>query len=241
MAGPEIRVEELSLRFGAGLLFDRFSMTLPAGQLTALLGASGVGKTSLLRVLAGLIPPQSGRILTSGATAPTHVGYMGQQDLLMPWLSALENVSLGATLRGSRRDLDRGRHLLDLVGLGASADALPATLSGGMRQRVALARTIYEDRPIVLMDEPFSALDALTRARVQDLAAKLLHGRTVLLITHDPLEACRLADQVVVMSGFPAQLSAPLRLHATPPRAVDDPAVLSAQGTLMRSLLAGVV
>ena len=164
---------------------------------------------------------------------------MGQQDLLLPWLSAEANVALGARLRGARPDRARARHLLDAVGLAGAQAARPATLSGGMRQRVALARTLYEDRPVVLMDEPFSALDSLTRAQMQSLAARVLAGRTVLLVTHDPMEACRLADRVLVMSGFPATLSEPLHLSGPTPRAVDDPTLLTAQGALLRTLLEG--
>jgi putative hydroxymethylpyrimidine transport system ATP-binding protein len=107
-----------------------------------------------------------------------------------------------------------------------------------MRQRVALARTLYEDRPIVLMDEPFSALDAITRTRIQNLAAQLLDGRTVLLITHDPMEACRISDAVVVLSGTPARLSAPIPMPGTAPRAPDDLAVLQAQAQLLKNLAA---
>ncbi len=235
--GPAIRIDNLSLRFGQGLLFDDFCMRLPGGELTALLGASGVGKTSLLRVLAGFIPA-AGRITTeAGAGLAGQVAYMGQEDLLLPWRSALANVMLGATLRGVRADRARAAALLQAVGLAGEAGALPATLSGGMRQRVALARTLYEDRPVVLMDEPFSALDQLSRARMQTLAAGLLRGRTVLLITHDPLEACRLANRIHIMSGFPATLSAPVVLAGAAPRQVDDPGVLQIQGELLRALL----
>jgi putative hydroxymethylpyrimidine transport system ATP-binding protein len=238
MAGPSVIVENLSLRFGAGLLFDDLSLELPAGQLTALMGASGAGKTSLLRVLAGFLAAPGARVRTgAGAPLAGQVAYMGQQDLLLPWLSALGNVALGARLRGVRPDRARALALLGRVGLGGHAGARPATLSGGMRQRVALARTLYEDRPVILMDEPFSALDGLTRARVQTLAAELLADRTVLLITHDPLEACRLARRVVVMAGFPATLSPPIALSGPTPRAVDDADVLRAQGALLRVLL----
>ncbi len=237
--GPGIIIDQLTLRFGAGRLFDRLSLALPAGQLTALLGASGVGKTSLLRVLAGFVPAQ-GRVATeAGAPLTGLVAYMGQDDLLLPWLPALGNVMLGARLRGEAPDPARGLALLDAVGLPGQAAALPATLSGGMRQRVALARTLYEDRPVVLMDEPFSALDQLSRTRMQTLAAGLLRGRTAVLITHDPLEACRLADRVLVMAGFPATIGPPLPLSGATPRAVDDPAMLHAQGALLRMLLGG--
>ncbi len=235
--GPTIVVDRLSLRFGQGLLFDDFCMRLPGGELTALLGASGVGKTSLLRVLAGFIPA-AGEITTQeGGGLAGQVAYMGQEDLLLPWRSALANVTIGATLRGVRPDRVRAAALLQAVGLAEQEDAFPATLSGGMRQRVALARTLYEDRPVVLMDEPFSALDQLSRARMQTLAAGLLRARTVLLITHDPLEACRLANRIHIMSGFPATLSDPVVLGGTTPRHVDDPSVLRTQGELLRALL----
>jgi putative hydroxymethylpyrimidine transport system ATP-binding protein len=238
--GPTILIENLSLRFGEGRLFDALCLEIAGGEVTALLGASGIGKTSLLRVIAGLQPAAGGRIVAGdGAGLGGRIAYMGQQDLLMPWLSALGNVMLGARLRGAPADRGRAMGLLEQVGLGANAASMPATLSGGMRQRVALARTLYEDRPVVLMDEPFSALDAVTRAHMQTLAAGLLRGRTVLLITHDPLEACRLAQRVLVMSGFPASLSDPLVLDGATPRAVDDPAVLSTQGALLRVLLGG--
>src|SRR5690606_20731218 len=115
-------------------------------------------------------------------------------DQLLPWASALANVTIGARLRGARPDLDRARALLDAVGLLPLAGRRPDTLSTGQRQRVALARTLYEDRPIVVLDEPFSALDPVTRHAMQDLAAGLLAGRSVLMITHDPQEAMRLAD-----------------------------------------------
>ncbi len=235
--GPAIHIDGLSLRFGQELLFRDFSMRLAGGELTALLGPSGVGKTSLLRVLAGFLPA-AGRIATqAGASLAGQVAYMGQEDLLLPWRSAIANVMVGARLRGVRPDRKRAACLLQAVGLAGQEDALPATLSGGMRQRVALARTLYEDRPVVLMDEPFSALDQLSRARMQTLAAGLLRGKTVLLITHDPLEACRLANRIHILSGFPATLSDPVVLGGSTPRQVDDPHVLQTQGELLRVLL----
>lgn len=201
----------------------------------ALLGTSGVGKTCLLKIIAGLGQASAGTVTgTDGRPVPGRLAYMGQQDLLLPWLTVAGNVTLGARLRGEPVDRPWAAHLIERVGLADRHDALPAALSGGMRQRAAIARTLYERRPIVLMDEPFSALDALTRARIQDLAAALLADRTVLLITHDPMEACRLGHEVLVLSGRPARLGVPLVLPGRPPRMPDDPSLLQSQGQLLR-------
>lgn len=234
---PGLRIDRLTLRHGARTIFRDLDLLVAGGSFVVLLGASGVGKSSLLKIAAGLDTPTAGQVsATDDRPLAGRIAYMGQQDLLYPWLSAIENVMLGARLRGQARNRDRALHLLDRVGLGDRAGALPAQLSGGMRQRAALARTLYEDRPFVLMDEPFSALDTLTRTRVQDLAAELLVGRTVLMITHDPFEACRLGHHLVVMSGEPATLGAPITVSGAIPRAPDDPELLRTQGRLMRLL-----
>ena len=202
-----------------------------------LLGISGVGKTSLLKIVAGLLMPMAGTVAaTDGKPLHHRIAYMGQQDLLYPWLTVLKNVMLGSKLRAEKPEQGRALHLLERVGLAERALALPAELSGGMRQRAAIARTLYEDRPIVLMDEPFSALDTFTRVRVQNLAAELLQGRTALLITHDPLEACRMGHHLVVLSGNPARLGPPISIMGKTPRALDDEEVLRTQGRLMRML-----
>jgi putative hydroxymethylpyrimidine transport system ATP-binding protein len=163
---------------------------------------------------------------------------MAQQDLLLPWLRLRENVLLGARLRGERADVARAEALIAAVGLAGREGARPAELSGGMRQRAALARTLMEDRPVVLMDEPFSAVDAPTRHRLQDLAARLLSGRTVLLVTHDPLEAMRLAHKVVVLRGAPASAEEAPVPDAPPPRDAAHPAVMATAAALLERLAA---
>ena len=195
------------------------------------MGASGVGKSTVLRLFAGLA---EGVTFDGVLSEAGRVAMMAQQDFLMPWLSVLDNVMLGARVRGERPDKDRARDRLAQVGLTDHADKLPAALSGGQRQRVALARTLMEDRAIVLLDEPFSALDALTRAQMQELTADLLTGRTVLLVTHDPNEAARLGQKILILtpSGL-VEVAAPL----TPiPRDIHAPDVLAAQTDLFEQL-----
>ncbi|EMX9090488.1 ABC transporter ATP-binding protein [Klebsiella oxytoca] len=238
MMAPGIEVRGLSLRFGLRPIFDNLTFSIPGGQWSSLLGASGAGKTSLLRIISGLAKASGGEVRASdGLPIAGRLAWMGQKDLLYPWLSVRDNVSLGARLRGERIDHLRVTTLLQQVGLEHCADDRPAALSGGMRQRAALARTLYEDRPIVLMDEPFSALDTITRTRIQSLAARLLVNRTVVLITHDPMEACRLSHRLLVLSPAPGGIDDTHRLSGIPPRAPDDPALLSGQAELLQQLI----
>ena len=153
----------------------------------------------------------------------------------MPWLTVIENVTLGDRLRRISDPIRYGLayELIDRVGLLDYARELPAKLSGGMRQRAALARTLLEDRPVVLMDEPFSALDAITRLRLQELAADLLKGRTVLLVTHDPLEALRIGNHIFLLKDQPAQLEWIADLTDPVPRDIKDQAILSHQADLL--------
>ncbi len=218
-------------------LFAPLTLTLGAGQWTCLLGGSGVGKTTVLRLIAGLETGAdfTGQIMASdGQTVPTRVAYMAQDDLLLPWATVAQNVSLGARLRGEKPDLDRRDRLIERMRLQDHMAKKPSELSGGQRQRVALARTLMEDRPIVLLDEPFSALDARTRADMQDLAAEALQGRTVLLVTHDPAEAARLGQSIVVMTQHGLTPCAPPAAPA--PRHVDDLETLETQGALLKLL-----
>jgi len=235
---PGIQVRDLTLRFGQQVIFDRLSFDIAGGSFVTLLGASGAGKTSLLKIIAGLAKPTSGTVIGSdGQPIAGRIAYMGQKDLLYPWLTIDQNISLGARLRGEKVDRPWAEHLLERVGLNGYGNALPAALSGGMRQRAAIARTLYERQPIVLMDEPFSALDTITRAMIQTLAADLLAQHTVLLITHDPMEACRLSHRLLVLSRYPAGIDDSHIIEGLPPRAPDDPQLLKSQSELLLQLV----
>jgi putative hydroxymethylpyrimidine transport system ATP-binding protein len=226
-----------SARVDGAALFAPLTLQIPGGCWTCLLGPSGVGKTTVLRLFAGLATNVTfdGTFgATDGRALTGRVALMAQDDLLMPWLSVRDNVLLGARLRGDRPDLRRARAVLDRVGLTGMADRKPAQLSGGQRQRVALARTLMEDRPILLLDEPFSALDARTRGQMQELTAEVSVGRTVLLVTHDPAEAARLGHKIVVMAETGLTEVAPPAGEI--PRRFDDPGVLAVQTGLLKML-----
>lgn len=212
-------------------IFSNLDLTLEPHSWTCLLGASGVGKSTVLRLLAGIAEDVE---FTGAQSDPGRVALLAQNDLLLPWLSVLDNVLVGARLRGTPPDTGRAHDTLAQVGLSDHAFKRPSALSGGQRQRVALARTLMEDCAVVLLDEPFSALDALTRAQMQELTAKLLANRTVLLVTHDPAEAARLGQTILIMTA------SGLIKVATPsspiPRPFHDESVLRAQADLFDQL-----
>ena len=245
-AAPGVRVHIARLAYANHLVFADLDLQLQAGRCTCLLGRSGCGKSSLLRALAQLLGE---RVCEMTITCSDHlplagrIAYMAQEDLLLPWLNVLDNVTLGHRLRDRSHNrpevTERALQLLQNVGLAAFAHANPAELSGGMRQRAALARTLMENQPVVLMDEPFSALDAITRLELQNLAAELLRQRTTLLITHDPLEALRLGDAVYTLEGQPARLSTPLHPAGDAPRPAGDAQLLSLQARLLTQLANG--
>ena len=231
-SGGDISAKKICVRGEAPGLFAPLDLDLAAGRVTCLLGASGVGKSTLLRLLAGL--PTGVAFRGEVSTAPAAL--MGQDAGLFPWLTVAQNIGLGARLRGEPQDRGRIARLITAVGLEGLQDRLPARLSGGQRQRAALARTLAEDRPLVLLDEPFSALDARLRLDIGAMAVRLLAGRTVLIVTHDPAEAARLGDVIAVLT--PAGLFE----HSAPPGPVprrhDAPQVLAAQAALTDRLIA---
>ena len=189
------------------------SLSLNKGEIVSIVGPSGCGKTTLLNTLCGLLALDSGHIRWYGqeiAGQPQNVGYMLQKDLLLPWRTALNNVMLGLEIRGvaASEAVDRSRAMLDQLGLHGFADHYPSTLSGGMRQRVALARTLVNEPGVLLLDEPFASLDFQNKLLIENDTAKLVRqgGRSLLLITHDIEEAVSLADRVIVLSKRPTQV-----------------------------------
>lgn len=243
MSSFTLNLQNLSLTYQNTLLFDDMNLTLHEGKWTCLLGPSGVGKSSLLRMIAHLHTVETrikGKIFCSNEMpVEQQIAYMGQSDLLMPWLNVLDNVLISTRLcnKPHKNLKEKAIELLSQLGLKDFLYHYPETLSGGMRQRAALARTLLQDKPIILMDEPFSALDTITRLRLQTLTATLLRHRTVLWVTHDPLEALRLADDIYILSGRPAVLSESISLNSPTPREADNPELLLREAKLFKALI----
>ncbi|HXV94309.1 MAG TPA: ABC transporter ATP-binding protein [Pseudonocardia sp.] len=194
-------------------VLDGVSFDVALGEFVAVIGPSGCGKSTLFNVVAGLEPPDSGHVLVDGADATGRTdpfAYMPQQDLLFPWRTVLDNTTLGLEVAGVRRREARARagRLFAPFGLAGFEKARPAELSGGMRQRAALLRTVVQDRPVLLLDEPFGALDSLTRTDMQTWLdeVRTRFGWTVLMITHDIREAVILSDRVLVLGPRPTRV-----------------------------------
>ncbi|MFK7853231.1 MAG: ABC transporter ATP-binding protein [Granulosicoccus sp.] len=238
---PGIVLDNVSLCLQSHKVFESLSISFAAQQCHCVLGRSGVGKSSLLNVLSGSAVIESGTArATNSKQLGDQIAYMFQDDGLLPWLTVLDNVQLGLRLRGemSSHSDERARELLDAVDLQSWVDHYPRSLSGGMRQRVALARTLMEERAIILMDEPFSRLDAITRDELQVLACELLTNRTVVLVTHDPAEALRIGHTVTVLhSALPSKTTV-IAPRSQPPRQQTDSEVLELTPTLWNALSA---
>ena len=203
-----VEIEDLTLRYGATTVLSGFDLSVRAGETVVIAGASGCGKSTLLRALAGLLPVAGGRVVVDGepVSGPSaQRALVFQDDGLLPWRTARRNVELPLALRGVGRveRRERADAWLARVGLAGSEDRLPRELSGGMRQRVQLARTLAQGPRLVLMDEPFGALDAQTRAAMQRLLVDVLAetGTTTVFVTHDVDEAVLLGDRVVVLGA----------------------------------------
>ncbi len=236
---PDILIQGVSFYYQSQSIFDSLSLKFPAKKWSCLLGSSGVGKSTLLRMIAGLETAGHGVVFTSDQhSLAGRVAFMTQQDSLMPWATVLDNILIGYRLRQGKVSImeqDRAQELLLKVGLDNTAKLYPNQLSGGMRQRVALARTLLEDKPIILMDEAFTALDVATKYSLYQLFVELLENKTVVMVTHDPLEALCLGDYVHVLAGSPASIVQSLSLaDVEKPRSLNCPQVLSHHDQILR-------
>jgi NitT/TauT family transport system ATP-binding protein len=233
-APPKVELRQVGLHYfgpqGESQALAEISLTVCAGEFLAIIGPSGCGKSSLLSLISGILEPTAGEVRIDGkpVTAPSRaVGYMLQQDYLFEWRTILQNTLLGAEIQHAdmRQARERAMDLLTLCGLGHVAHHLPRQLSGGMRQRAALARTLCTGPDIVLLDEPFSALDSQMRIALADEVSEILRRerKTAILVTHDIAEAVSMADRVMVMSRGPGRLKSEHAIgfgHARLPHAI---------------------
>ncbi len=223
--GAAVEVRALSHSFGALEAIARIDLRLDPGEVRGIVGPSGCGKSTLLELVSGLREPSEGTIAVHGSRGAAErlasCAYMPQRDLLLPWLSAIDNAAIALRNRGeSRRDARRAAHpLFERFGLAGFERARPAELSGGMRQRIAFLRTLLAGKPVLLLDEPFASLDAITRAEMQQWLAEALaaESRSVILVSHDVEEALYLSDRVTVLSPRPGRAIA--EVAAPAPRA----------------------
>jgi ABC-type nitrate/sulfonate/bicarbonate transport system ATPase subunit len=235
---PAVRVTDVRRAYrsrrGEVLALDGVSLTVQAGEIVAVVGASGCGKSTLLELVCGLQRPDAGTVTAEPAAL------MPQRDLLLPWLSAIDNAALPLRIKGRSRAAarDAARTVLARFGLAEFERASPDELSGGMRQRVAFARTLLAGKPVLALDEPFGALDALTRIEAQSWLEQALDEaqRTVVLVTHDVEEAVVLGDRVAVMTPRPGRIAAVVEVDVPRPRRRSDPAVVALRERVLEML-----
>ena len=235
-----VSVEGLKKDFDGLSVLSDFSLSVDRGSFVSLIGPSGCGKSTFFDLLTGAIAPDEGRILWEGRTISDlskKAAWMAQSDLLLPWMSALDNALL-PRLSPKKSDRERAMALFCELGLEGFEDYLPYRLSGGMRQRNALARTIMFDRELILLDEPLSALDSLTRQDLQGLLVSLQRdfGKTIVMITHDVEEALVTSDFVVVLSDQPMSVRSSYELSGTKPRLRDDSYVVGLRREILDML-----
>jgi NitT/TauT family transport system ATP-binding protein len=233
---PAVELTDVSKVYGTSraplLALDNVSLSVAEGEFVCLIGASGCGKSTMLSLVAGLDTPTSGQISTGGK----RVTLMFQEPALFPWLTSARNVELALRARGmpKQQRRDRTMELLDAVHLSGFGDKRPHELSGGMRQRVAMARALAQDADVLLMDEPFGALDAMTRDLLHDELDRICAERslTVLFVTHNVREAARLGDRVIVLSSRPGRVIEEVKVDIEHPRRIDSPEIAEIGGHL---------
>jgi sulfonate transport system ATP-binding protein len=227
--------------FGPRTVLRNVHLTLARGEIVSLIGASGCGKSTLLAIAAGLDRAADASVRLDGAPLDgphRGIGFVFQEPRLFPWLSVADNITFGSGARGLGKEALAG--ILDEVGLNGLADALPKQLSGGQAQRVALARGLFTRPQVLLLDEPFSAVDAITRMKLQDVLLRVARerGLTLLLVTHDLDEALHLSERIVLLDRRPGPVRADVRIDAPRPRRRGDPATAARLAAIKTTLLA---
>ncbi|WP_373499652.1 ABC transporter ATP-binding protein [Desulfococcus sp.] len=238
-----LAISHLSKRFDDLTVLEGFDLTVPRGGVTVLIGPSGCGKTTLFDLLTGVVPPDSGTLSWMGDPLP-HLGavgaYMPQKDLLLPWCSLMDNALLPSRIAGADPGASRRRAgaFFRRMGLEGFEAYLPGEISGGMRQRCALVRTLMSERELVLLDEPLSALDAITRRSLHGLLLALQRefAKTLVMITHDIEEGLLLADELLVLSKMPMKILQRHSLETPKPRRPDDPGLIRSKTAVLARL-----
>lgn len=231
------QIQNLNLNFKGKKLFNNLNFDILENTSSALLGTSGVGKSTLLRCIADLEIENitSGKIVLKEGT---NIAWLSQENSLYPWLSILDNIQLYHHLKGTKtkQTLQKAKELLSQVNMSEHCDKKTYELSGGQKQRIALARTLMQEANLILMDEPFSALDAITKIQLQDLTCQLLKNKTVVLVTHDPQEAIKLANHIYILKNLPVTIEEVATLQGTLPHQLSNEKLWNLQEELISKL-----
>lgn len=231
------QIQNLNLDFKGKTLFKDLNFDILENKSTALIGTSGVGKSTLLRCIADLETKNiiSGKIVLKEGT---NIAWLSQENSLYPWLSILDNVQLYHHLKGTKtkQTLEKAKELIEKVNMSKHCDKKTYELSGGQKQRVAIARTLMQEANLILMDEPFSALDAITKIQLQDLTCQLLKNKTVVLVTHDPQEAIKLANYIYILKNQPVIIEEVATLQGDLPHQLSNEKLWNLQEDLISKL-----